>query len=98
MFDTGGLVFGDLFFVLANLLLHFADAQIERRQDRIRLRGRHEIVHVFGRNVDFNRWFIEVLKINRDFNRVNSIEQPTHLFSLFNDNCLIFWFKVAMTG
>lgn len=86
MFDTDGLVFGDLFFVLANLLLHFADAQIERREDRSRLGGRHKIVHVFGGNVNFNRWFIEVLKINRDFNRVNSIEQPTHLFNLFDDN------------
>ena len=98
MFDTDGLVFGDLFFVLANLLLHFSDAQIERGKDGIRLGGRDKIVHMFGGNVDFNRWLVEVLKINRDFNRVNSIEQTAHLFNLFDDYCLIFGFEVAMTG
>ncbi len=98
MFDADGLVFGDLFFVLANLLLHFADAQVERSEDGTRLGGRHKIVHVFRGNVDFNRGFIEVLKIHRDFNRVNSIEQPPHLFNLFDDNCLVFLFEVAMTG
>ena len=74
VFYWSSLVVGYFFFVFSNLLLDFADRQVQRNQDRRGLRRGHEVGGMFGRNVDFDGGLVQMFEIYSHFDRIDSIE------------------------
>ena len=81
-------VIGNLFFMLAQLLLQFLDDSLGRSQNIVALGTGHEIAGFFGRNLDFNIRFGFALQIHRNGNRRDSIEEFQKLSSLLLNELL----------
>lgn len=90
VFYRSSLVIGYFFFVFSNLLLDFANRQIQGGEDGRGLRGGNKIGRMLGRYVHFNGWFVRVFHVYSHFDRVDPIEQSPHFSSLFQDDRLVF--------
>lgn len=86
------------FFVFSQLLLDFADRQVQCSDHAGGFCGRDKVLRVLRRNVDFYGWLVQMLQIDCHFDRVDSIEQPPQFFDLFDNDGLILRFEVAMTS
>lgn len=64
---------GQFFFVFAELLFHFLDRSVQRSDYRRGLCRCYEIVTVLSRYIDLDVRLFLMLKIDGDFNRINSI-------------------------
>ncbi len=87
--DRSRFVTGQLFFVLAQLLLHFLYRTVQRGDYSRRLRRRYEIVGVLSRHIDFDVRLFLMLEIDSDFNRVDSIKYPSDSLSFLADHFLV---------
>ncbi len=64
---------------------------------RRRRRRGNEVIRLFGGYVDFYRWIVQMLKVDRHFNRIDPIKKSPKFFSLLNDYLLICLLQMAMS-
>jgi hypothetical protein len=88
----------DLFFVLAKLLFYFSDGRVNRTHEVIRLIVGHEIVLVFGGDLEVDAWFGLVGEIHNHVDGSQPIVNPREFFDLRGDLFLRRVAELTMPG
>ena len=80
---------GQFFFVFAQLLFDFLDRSIQGSNNRAGFGRGYEVVAMFSRYIDFDVRLFLMLKIDSDFDRVDTVKKSTHFFGFLADYFLI---------